>query len=94
MKLSGPDPKHRLTPLLASAGGGQASAQLGKRQHATRGIAGCMLPLAKLIPHLHNSMMALLAMKDSQSHESHPGAPLHVNCMLLLKPALWQSIGP
>lgn len=46
------------------------------------------------IPHLHNSMMAVLAMKDSQSHESHPGAPLHVKFMLLLEPALRQSIGP
>ena len=46
------------------------------------------------VPHLHNSVMALLAMKDSQSHESHPGAPLHINIMLLLEPALWQRIGP
>ena len=54
----------------------------------------CAEAACSRFPHLHNSMMAVLAMKDSQSHESHPGAPLHVKFMLLLEPALRQSIGP
>ena len=95
MRPSGPDPKHRMTPLLAPAAGEQAPVQLGKRPPATSGYAVRLRhSRTQQIPNLHNSMMALLAMKDSQSHESHPGAPVHINFMLLLKPALWQSIGP
>ena len=76
MKPPGPGPKHRLTPLQASAAVEQVSWPIGKGPHATAGFAEHLRRSGmQQIPHLHNSMMGSAQPVCSSTWLALLGAP-------------------